>query len=293
MKYIHFIVNPISGKGKHKITKKDLELFFPSESYKLVVEYSEYKKHAIALTRDAVAKKPDIIVACGGDGTIHEVASGLVNTDIVLGILPVGSGNGLASNLNIPKDFKKAVDTIKNGSYSAIDVGMVNERHYFFSNMGIGIDAQIIRKYESMPTRNLSSYVKASLLSALKYKPNKIKVDCNGQTFETTPMLFFISNSNEMGYNMSLTPKASLQDGFLDFLVVPKLNIFEQMYFGALVLMNKTDTFKKANSQLIKEMNVEISNQNSTPMQLDGEYYDLKNNVFKISILQESLKVVI
>lgn len=292
MKYIHFIVNPISGKGKHKIAKQDLEQFFPSEDYTLVVEYSEYKKHAITLTRDAVAKKPDIIVACGGDGTIHEVASGLVNTDIALGILPVGSGNGLASNLNIAKDFKKAVALIKNGQPSAIDVGMVNE-YYFFSNMGIGIDAKIIQKYESMPTRNLSSYVKASLFAAANYKPHSAIVHCNGKTFETNPMLFFISNSNEMGYNMSLTPKASLQDGWLDLLIVPKLNILEQMYFGALVLLNKTERFKKASHQLIKEVHVEVSGQDMIPMQLDGEYYQFNENKFKISILQESLRVIV
>lgn len=292
MKYIHFIVNPISGKGKHKIEKKDLEQFFPSDAYQVIVDYSEYKKHAIELTQKAVSQKPDIIVACGGDGTIHEVASGLVNTDIALGILPVGSGNGLASNLSIPKDFKKAVDIIKKGERSAIDVGMIN-KHYFFSNMGIGIDAQIIQKYENMPTRNLSSYVKASLLSAVNFKPNKVNVNCNGKAFETSPMLFFVSNSNEMGYNMSLTPKASLQDGWLDLLIVPKLNILEQLYFGALVLMNKTEQFKKANHMLVKEVDVALPNQNSIPMQLDGEYYNLESNSLKINILQNSLQVIV
>ncbi|MBN9284525.1 MULTISPECIES: diacylglycerol kinase family protein [Flavobacterium] len=291
MKYIHFIVNPISGKGKHKIRKEDLEAFFPSNEYKIVVDYSEYKKHAIELTKNAVAKNPEMIVACGGDGTIHEVASGLVNTSIALGILPVGSGNGLASNLSIPKDFEKAIRIIKQGNESAIDVGSINN-HYFFSNMGLGIDALIIKKYENMPTRNLSTYVKASLQSAMGYKANKAIVHCNDTVFEVNPMLLFISNSNEMGYNMSLTPKASLQDGWLDLLVVSKLNIFEQLYFGSLVLMSKTEKFKKANSQLVKEVKIEMENKDSIAMQLDGEYYESKTNIFKISILEGSLKVV-
>ena len=163
MIYIHFIINPISGKGNHNIGKTELEKHFPKEKFKIEVDYSNYKKHAILLTKKAIANKPDCVVACGGDGTINEVASCLINTKIKLGIIPVGSGNGLASNLNIPKEIEKATEIIRNGNSQTIDVGQVNE-HYFFSNMGIGIDAHIIKKYETYKKRTLIAYLKASIL---------------------------------------------------------------------------------------------------------------------------------
>jgi len=114
MVYIHFIVNPISGNGNHNIGKTELEKYFSKEKFKIEVDYSNHKKHAITLTKKAIENNPNCIVACGGDGTINEVASCLINTKIKLGIIPVGSGNGLASNLNIPKEIKKATEIIYN-----------------------------------------------------------------------------------------------------------------------------------------------------------------------------------
>lgn len=153
MTYIHFIINPISGNGKHNLSLSYLEQHFPAGEYKIKADYTNEKKHAIKLAEKAAALKPDYIIACGGDGTINEVASCIVGTNITLGILPVGSGNGLASNLDIPRDFNKAIDIIKNGKTTAIDVGKINEQ-YFFSNMGIGIDALIIKKIRAFWQQN-------------------------------------------------------------------------------------------------------------------------------------------
>ena len=107
--HIHFIVNPIAGSGKNKIHLDLLHQFFEPENYKVTIKYSEYKRHSTLLTQDSIKEGATIIVACGGDGTINEVASCLVNTNIVLGIMAMGSGNGLASNLKIPKNIKKII----------------------------------------------------------------------------------------------------------------------------------------------------------------------------------------
>ena len=103
MKIVHFIVNPIAGKGNPDITEEYLSKYFGKENFRLVVKYSEYKGHAKVLTKQSIKEKAEIIVACGGDGTINEVGSCLVPTVIALGIIPIGSGNGLARNLKIPK----------------------------------------------------------------------------------------------------------------------------------------------------------------------------------------------
>jgi len=287
--YIHFIINPISGKGKHQITKEMLHKFFPED--RLEVAFSEYKKHAVLLTQQAILQNPDVIVACGGDGTINEVASCLVGTKIKLGIIPIGSGNGLASNLNISRVVDEALFSIKKGKTVAIDVGKANDQ-YFFSNIGLGIDALIIKKYEASKKRTLSGYINASLKASSQFKAPKAVVSFNGNKTEVNPFLLFISNSNQMGYGFSLTPKAVLSDGFLNLLCVPKLNLLKKFIFGYLVLAKKTDDFSQGQQQLVQNIAIEFPEKIFTDIQIDGEFYNLKTNKIAVSVLPNALEIL-
>lgn len=291
MVYIHFIVNPISGSGKHNIGKTELEKHFPKETYKIAVDYSNYKKHAIILTQNAISNNPDCIVVCGGDGTINEVASCLINTKIKLGIIPVGSGNGLASNLNIPKSLDKATEIIRKGNTQFIDVGKVND-HYFFSNVGVGIDATIIKKYESYSKRTLFSYVLASIASSIQFNPMETILSFNNHIVNTNAFMIFISNSNEMGYGMSLTPKASLNDGLLDLVVISKLNLFDKLILGMRVISNKIEKFEKARHTLIEKINIEMPKKIFVDTQIDGEFHNLRTNKIEVTIIKSGLEVL-
>ncbi|MDR2221742.1 MAG: diacylglycerol kinase family lipid kinase [Flavobacteriaceae bacterium] len=291
MKKIHFIVNPISGKGKHNITLEFIQSFFDQTKFQIQVSYSTYKRHAIELTQIAILEGADIVVACGGDGTIHEVANECVGKEVVFGVVPVGSGNGLASNLSIPKDIQKAIERVRDGNVMKMDVGMVNGER-FFSNMGFGIDATIIDNYEKSGKRKLGAYIKAALNSAQEYDAKSMFVTYNGITKQVNPLLLFISNSNEMGYNMTLTPKASLNDGLLDYLMVPKINILKQLTFGLYVLLKKTEKFRKTDYVQTNEIIVEIPNTEKNGLQMDGEYYTFDTNKFKIEVLKGALTVI-
>ncbi|MEO8773318.1 MAG: YegS/Rv2252/BmrU family lipid kinase [Gelidibacter sp.] len=292
MKNIHFIVNPIAGSGNHLINQEFLKNFFDKEEYVLTIKNSDYKKHAEILTKSSIIEGADIIVACGGDGTINEVASCLVNTNIALGIIPLGSGNGLASNLKIPKVIERAIVLIKTTATKKIDVGIIND-HYFFSNTGIGIDAQVIMHYENSNQRKLISYIKATLkaLKSLNYK-NKITVEINGETIQTYPFMVFISNSNEMGYKISLTPMASLQDGLLDVLIVSKLSRLKLLFFGLLILIKKHHLFKEAKSYQSNAIKIRQANKKTYESQIDGEFFNLDCDAITISLLKQSLHVI-
>lgn len=292
MIYIHFIVNPISGSGKHNFGKTELEKYFPRSIYKIEVHYSNYKKHAIILTQNAITKNPDYIVACGGDGTINEVASCLINTEIKLGIIPVGSGNGLASNLNISKSLEKAAEIIRKGKIKFIDVGKINE-HYFFSNVGVGIDALIIKKYERYNKRTLISYVRATIASSIQFKPIQATLSFNGEIIDINAFMLFISNSNQMGYGMTLTPNANLNDGLLDLVIVPKLSFLDKLIFGVCVLTNKIEKFKKAKHISIEKINIEMPKKIFLDTQIDGELHNLKTNKIEIAIIKSGLSVLI
>ena len=292
MKNIHFIVNPISGSGKHSLSEQFLRKYFNDNTYTITVKSSEYRGHAIELTKESINQYAEIIVACGGDGTINEVASTLIGENIPLGIIPLGSGNGLASNLKIPHKIEQAITVIKNNYQTKIDVGCVNNR-YFFSNTGFGFDANVIENYEVSQTRTLYSYIKASLKS-FKYfnKKKEIVIEINGKETLLSPFLIFISNSNEMGYNVSLTPKASLQDGLLDVVIVPKLSKARMFYFGVLLLLKKPELLKGAKCFQTKTITLLRKKGDLFESQMDGELVKLKDSTITVSIKEKSLIII-
>jgi YegS/Rv2252/BmrU family lipid kinase len=290
--HIHFIINPIAGSGKNKIGPELIHQFFEPENYKVTVKYSEYKRHSTSLTLDSIKEGATIIVACGGDGTINEVASCLVNTNIVLGIMAMGSGNGLASNLKIPKNIKHSLLTIKNQNIKKIDVGRLND-NYFFSNVGVGIAANVVKHYENSSKRKLFSYIKASIKSLMELKnENLIEVTTEEKTVLVNPLMLFISNSNELGYKVSLTPKASLQDGLLDIILVSKTTRLRTLLFGILILFKKHHILKGVNSFQVKKAQLSRKNENYFHSEIDGEYYTINNKFITISVLEQSLRVI-
>ena len=290
---IHFIVNPIAGKGKSLITETILKPFFIGSLHRLVVKHSAFKKHATQLTNDSIAEKADIIVACGGDGTINEVARCLVGSDIPLGIIPMGSGNGLASNLNIPKKIRKALEIIKNKHCIKIDVGQINDKP-FFSNMGIGFDANVIKHYESSQKRTLYGYLGACITSIKDIKRNKdLSVSINETINFEDPFIIMVSNSNEMGYNLSLTPKASLQDGLLDVLVISKINRAKMLWLGVLILLRKVTWLKEAKMFQTNKLQLLSKDESYFETQIDGEFQKIDNGMLNISIYRSALNVLV
>lgn len=290
---IHFIVNPIAGKGNNQLSEALLKTYFPETEYSISVKKTAFVLHAAALTKSSIAAGAQIIVACGGDGTINEVASCLVNTSVVLGILPMGSGNGLASNLKIPKNLKKAFSIIKNQKVTAIDTGTINEAP-FFSNTGVGFDAHVISDFEENTTRQLFSYLKSTLRTLKKnqYK-NVVELKYNGTTELISPFLLFVSNSNEMGYKMSLTPKASLQDGLLDIVIVPELSNYKLFTFTLLFLFKKHHWMKEVRFKQITSLEVKSLDDTILTVQKDGELFVPKEPRIKISIHPKNLNVCV
>jgi len=270
-----------------------LDDFFEQQIYELEIKESQYAKHAIVLTLESIAEKAEIIVACGGDGTINEVASCLVNTNVILAIIPMGSGNGLASNLKIPRNLSKALRLIKKNITIEIDAGLINNK-LFFSNTGIGFDAEVIFNFEKNTQRKLWSYVISVVKTLKNYNySSTFELRYSNHVRTINPFLLFISNSNEMGYKMSLTPKASLQDGLLDILIVPKLSFFKMVLFTLLFFLKKHYWIKEV--ELFQVVSLEIINLNKGIfiIQKDGESLELKDTALVIKLLSKSLKVCI
>ncbi len=288
---IHFIVNPIAGSGKNELSLALLNNYFPEKEYSVVVKETAFVLHATALTKASIKEGAQIIVACGGDGTINEVASCLVNTSVILGILPMGSGNGLASNLKIPKNIGKALLIIKAQKVMAMDTGTINGEP-FFSNTGIGFDAHVISDFSEGTSRRLFSYVKSTLktLKTYHYK-NILELKYRNKTELIAPFLLFVSNSNEMGYKMSLTPRASLSDGLLDVVMVPKLSAPILFLFTILFLFKKHHWLKQVRFLELKSLSIKSVDNVVPKAQKDGESLILKDSKIEIAIQPKNLKV--
>ncbi|MWW26021.1 diacylglycerol/lipid kinase family protein [Algibacter lectus] len=290
---IHFIVNPIAGSGDHSFSEPFLQDYFEADRYNITIKSSGYKGHAIDLTKESINQQADIIVACGGDGTINEVASTLVGTTIPLGIVPIGSGNGLACHLNIPLNLKKALYIIKNNKRTAIDVGSVNKR-YFFSNTGFAFTANVIENYEASQTRTLLCYIKACLKSFQDYsKKEKTVISIDDNIEIVNPFLIFISNSNVMGYKMSLTPKASLTDGLLDVVLVPRISRLRMLVFGFCMLIRKPELLKEVKCYQTSKLTLLRKKGTSFESQIDGEISKIDAKKLSISVERESLNILV
>ncbi len=290
---IHFVINPISGSGKNGFLVNYIEHEFNDNKYELSIDTTNYKGHAAFLVKKAIKEQTDIVVACGGDGTINEVASCLVGTNIPLGIIPLGSGNGLASNLNISKKIEKALSTIKNGIVTKIDVGQINST-YFFSNTGFGFDSDVIYNYEKISKRSLSSYIRATYTSFKNYSAYEpVYIAINGEKQIVSPFMVFISNSNEMGYNMSLTPKASLSDGLLDIVIIPKIKKHKVFYLLFLFLIKRIDLLKGIKRITAKKISISKGSGTFFKLQKDGEFYTENGDTISISINNKILNVIV
>ena len=289
---IIFIINPIAGKGKGRMIETEIQSYFNQKNVEFETFLTESIGHATEITNQVLTINPDIIVACGGDGTINEVAQALVGSNVALGIIPIGSGNGLAANLHIPKTTEKAFETILNAKINKIDAGKINE-NYFFSNMGLGIDADVINNYAQTKTRNFLGYVTASTKAIFNFQPKKFNIELDDEhTLDDDFYFVFCSNSNEAGYGISFSPNAKLNDGKLDFLAVKKLNFIQQIQFSANVLGKRIEKMKQAKVLQVNSVKFN-SNQTKTIAQVDGEAVIFNQNSIEVSIVPNALNVIV
>lgn len=286
---IHFIVNPVSGKGLgQKLQLEYLQKYFGSE-FQISLHLSQRKHHAKELTEQVLESKPDAVVACGGDGTINEVGRYMIHTDIPMGIIAIGSGNGLSHHMNFGKSIESDMAKIKRFHTESIDVGKINDQ-YFFSNFGLGFAADVIKHYEIHQSRKLWGYIKAGFYTWAKINPKaRFRLKLADQT-EMEVSQIFCSNSNEMGYGMSITPDASLSDGLLDIVAFTPKNKIQFLTQCLLILTHQHKYSKSFFLQQTPEFS--IITPDLVPIQIDGEFHECTSKELSIHILPKSLKLI-
>ena len=284
-----FVYNPISGSHRLIPVIPIIERFVNTDLYDFSIVSTKYRGHATEIAQEYAAKQYDAVIAVGGDGTVNEVGRGLIGTGTALGIIPCGSGNGLARHLGISLDPFKAVKWLDKSIFTDIDYGMI-EDHPFFCTCGVGFDAKVTDAFSKAGTRGLITYMESILKEIATYhnETYKLSFDNSSETFEA----FFITcaNADQWGNNAFIAPSASLQDGMLDVIAAHPFSVVDAPLI-AFQLFNKLIE-KNPNVSVRKCQELTIARQSEGPAHYDGEPILLGKEIH-IKLIKGGLKVLI
>ena len=288
MKNIAFIVNPISGtKTKSRVAKLIRELLDPVQFAPTIV-LTEYAGHATQLAQQFAMQDYYAVIAVGGDGTINEVASGLVGTNTALGIIPNGSGNGFARHLDISTHMTRAIEMLNTSEPIYVDYGLVNGQP-FFSTCGVGFDAVVAKDF-SNSARGIKGYIQSIFKDIFQYKPETYHIQGEGIDITTTAFLINFANAGQWGYDAYIAPKASLQDGWLDVVIASEFPLVAAAGLALRLFTKTIDETLHLNTIRTKELT--LTRQSEGVAHIDGTPVTLPADLH-VKIVEDGLKVLV
>ena len=286
---IHFIIKLSNSKIVERI-KEEIRIKFDRNKYQVKICESSFKGETKTLAKEAILDKTDLIVACGGDGTINEILNEIKERGLKIAIVPIGSGNGIARHFNIPLNISRSLDLILKQNYSYVDIGKVNDL-FFLGNVAFGLGADFIKNYQKIKYQGLFGYFLAFVKTLLTIREKHFIIDVDGERIITNPLVLIISNTNQQGYNFTVTPKAKTDDGLLDMVIIENISNFKnfknifKIIFG-LKFYPGERIYKK------------IGNLNLTPqkpidnIQIDGENLNANDSFYEIKLFKRKLQLI-
>lgn len=235
-----FIFNPHSGSNRRNpYLRERAEAFIRERGLDATVVNTERPRHATDLAKRAVDEGCDLVVAIGGDGTMNEVATALVDSPATFGLIPCGSGNGLGRHVGIRQPGHGAFRTLLDGRAMPIDTGVVNG-FAFFNAMGLGFEADIAVRFSRLTNRGLIGYIRVGLPSFFSHRPERCLVQHAQGTATVDAFTLAVMNSDQYGNDARVAPGARLDDGHFELISVPQVG-----FFGACGMLYRlgTDSF--------------------------------------------------
>lgn len=283
-----FVINPNAGtKSKTKINKLIKQHINTKIDYQIIQEKTI--KNAEHTINAAIQEKPFAIIAIGGDGSVNYIAQKILGTSVALGVLPCGSGNGLARHLAIPMNLKKALQIINNLKTDFIDVGYINEKP-FLCAAGTGFDATVIQQFDKTKFRGLLGYLFLALKLYLSYKPKTYTLEIAGKQFTQKAFLITIANAAQYGNDAFIAPHANIKDGKLDVCILKPFRFYNIPQTGWR-LFNKTID-KSSFWEFYHSSEVKIYRDNKEAVHYDGEPA-IMDKELDIKVKKKALKVLV
>src|SRR5699024_4213742 len=288
MKKVLVIINKKSGISAKRRISRQIDRWLDESIFEYQLAFTHYKGHAIKLSRQAAADKVDIVVAVGGDGSVNEIAQGLWHTNIILGIIPTGSGNGLARSLKIPLLVPKAIRIINQLHIKEMDVGFINN-HLFLSNAGVGFDAVVSSLFVKSNRRGFLGYLQSIPKALQQYHPCTYQFETEGKKEKGQAFMINVAHSNQMGYNFKLSPAASPFDGLLDISIIEHLTPWE---LPPIVISSFTEHQSKHIKSILSKDFTIYSNRTIKSIQTDGDTISNNSREINIKIEPSALKII-
>ncbi|MCD8292702.1 MAG: diacylglycerol kinase family lipid kinase [Prevotellaceae bacterium] len=286
---IAFIVNPISGTQEKTHILKCVHERIDRDIYVPEIIHTDYAGQAVELAARLSAEGYFAVVAVGGDGTINEVARSLVGTRTALGIIPCGSGNGLARHLQLPMEAKRAVEVINEGVTGFMDYGKINDTP-FFCTCGIGFDAFVSLKFSESGRRGPLTYLEKALVEILKYRPETYEVETDGSTSRYQAFLIACGNASQYGNNAYITPQATVTDGLLDVTILEPFTVLDVPSL-AFQLFNKTID-QNSRIKTVRCRSLHIHRAKPGVVHFDGDPVMMGQDI-EVDVIQHKLSVIL
>jgi YegS/Rv2252/BmrU family lipid kinase len=266
-----------------------IDLYLDKDLYSYELHYTERPGHATEIGRKAAREKADVVVAVGGDGSLNEIAKGILGSDTALGIIPTGSGNGLAHHLRIPFRVSRAIDVLNKHKVKKIDTMRINGE-LCVSIAGVGFDALVAKEFEKARRRGFQAYFRIILSEYVNYKPQKYKITVDGQIIKEKALFVSFANSNQFGYNASIAPQALVDDGLIDVCIIRKVPLAKVVFLANLLFMKIID--QTNDIKIIKGKEIKLSRKKCKIVNIDGEHVKLKKKLI-VKIDPLSLNVIV
>jgi YegS/Rv2252/BmrU family lipid kinase len=287
-KQIIFIVNPISGTQNKRAILKLIDERINRDLFDYRIVRTQYAGHAVEIARQAAEDKADLVVAIGGDGTINEIGRSLVHTDTALGIIPCGSGNGLARHLHIPMDARAAIDLINECPTLGIDYGLINQRP-FFCTCGVGFDAFVSLKFADSGKRGLLTYLENTLHESLTYEPETYEIEDETGSVKYKAFLIACANASQYGNNAYIAPQASLTDGLMDITILEPFTVLDVPSL-AFQLFNRTIN-RNSCIKTLRAKKIKIHRQHGGVLHFDGDPV-MDGKDIEVELIPQGLTVI-
>ena len=262
------VINPISGTSNKEFMPETIARCIDPDKFDVVVRFTQHASHATLLTEEAIKEGFYGVIAVGGDGTINEVAAALRDSSTALGIIPCGSGNGLARHLGIPMNVEKALEIINLDNIEALDYCTANDRP-FFCTCGVGFDAHVSQKFAEARKRGPLSYIQKTLVEYLKYRCKTYSIEMNDRVVTEKAFVIACGNASQYGNNAFITPRASMHDGLIDVTVIHPFTPLDTAVLGVLLFTRHIDQDTNINTFRTSELT--IHRPKPDVMHIDGE----------------------
>ncbi|NNE14779.1 MAG: diacylglycerol kinase family lipid kinase [Saprospiraceae bacterium] len=285
---IVFIVNPFSGAKSKNALPTLIDQYLDKSKFDYELQFTESAGHASVLAQQAVESHTDIVVACGGDGTVNEVAKSIVNQKTALGIIPYGSGNGFAMHIGLGRNIKKAIKILNTAESKCIDSCTVNDR-FFLNLAGVGFDALIAFKAHEGEKRGFKMYFNLVRKEIFNFKAPEFTVKLNNKSIEGPFTTIAVANAAMYGYNFTVAPLAEMTDGLLDVVFIKKASIFRILLSTWRMLNNSLHKSRLVSIEKCKTVTIE--SKYPYYFHIDGESFEFSKPL-NFELLPKSINVL-